>query len=159
MICAAIVRCMTEPFSISDLKNQFKLDRGAERKACDAIHQTARALFFSEDVLEQLRSGVSDFRLIADIARSGHRHAEPDDPRHFVERSQMLPRDSEDVERCEVSRLAPRFHIELRSDAPNEFRRVALRGKHAAQKEQKPLPHRCRTAQAAPGSLCQVLST
>jgi hypothetical protein len=34
----------------------------------------------------------------------------------------MLPRDSEDVERREVSRLALRFHIELRADAPNEFR-------------------------------------
>jgi hypothetical protein len=51
----------------------------------------------SEHVLQQLRSGVSDFRLIADISRSGHRHAEPDDPCHFVERSQMLPRDSEDI--------------------------------------------------------------
>src|ERR1700682_6210592 len=106
MICAAIVRCMTEPFSISDLKNQFKLDRGAERKACDAIHQAARALVFSEDVLQQLRSGVSDFRLIADISRSGHRHAEADDSRHSVERSQMLPRDTEDVERGKFGRLA-----------------------------------------------------
>src|SRR5207302_7868448 len=78
------------------LENDFQLDRGAEWKACDAIHQAARALVFSEDVLQQLRSGISDFRLIADISRSGHRHAEPDDPRHSVERSQMLPRDSED---------------------------------------------------------------
>jgi len=31
----------------------------------------------------------------------------------------MLPRDSEDIERREVSSLAPRFHIELRADAPN----------------------------------------
>src|SRR5262249_21449961 len=52
----------------------------------------------SEQVLQQLRSGVGDFRLIADISRSGHRYAEPDDSRHFVERSQMLPRDSEDIE-------------------------------------------------------------
>jgi hypothetical protein len=73
----------------------------------------------SEQVLQQLRSGVGDFRLIADISRSGHRYAEPDDSRHFVERSQMLPRDSEDIERREVSRLAPRFRIELRADAPN----------------------------------------
>ena len=108
----------------------------------DAIHQAARASAFSEDVFEQLRSGVSDFRLIADISRSGHRHAEPDDPRHFVERSQMLPRDSEDVERREVSRLAPRFHIELRADAPNEFRSVAFGGKHPAQKKQIARLHR-----------------
>src|ERR1700682_4367330 len=127
MICAAIVRCMTEPFSISDLKNQFKLDRGAERKACDAIHQAARALVFPEDVLQQLRSGVSDFRLITDISRSGHRHTEPDDPRHFVKRSQMLPRNSEDVERREMSGLASRFHIEFRADVPNKFRSVAFR--------------------------------
>ncbi len=54
----------------------------------------------------------------------------------------MLPRDSEDVERREVSRLAPRFHIELRADAPNEFRGVAFRGKHPAQKKQIARLHR-----------------
>src|SRR2546421_2637136 len=124
------------------LENDFQLDRGAERKACDAIHQAARALVFSKDVLQQLRSGVRDFWLIADISRSGYRHAEPDDPRHFVERSQMLPRDSEDVERREVSRLAPRFYIELRADAPNEFCPVTFRGKHPAQKKQIARLHR-----------------
>jgi len=67
------------------LENDFQLDWGTERKACDAIHQAARVLLFSEDVLQQLRGGVSDFRLIADIFQSGHGHAEPDDPRHFVE--------------------------------------------------------------------------
>jgi hypothetical protein len=106
--------------------------------------EAARVLVFSEDVLQQLRSGVSDFRLIADISRSGHRHAEPDDPRHFVERSQMLPRDSEGVERREVSRLAPRFHIELRADAPDEFRRAAFGGKHSGQKKQIARLHRFR---------------
>jgi hypothetical protein len=33
-----------------------------------AIHQVARVLLFSEDVLQQLRSAVSDFRLIADVS-------------------------------------------------------------------------------------------
>src|SRR6266581_1293586 len=37
-----------------DLENDFQLDRGAERKACDAIHQAARALVSSENVLQQL---------------------------------------------------------------------------------------------------------
>ena len=36
----------------------------------------------------------------------------------------MLPRDSEGIERREVSSLARRFHIELRADPPNYFRRV-----------------------------------
>src|SRR5216683_3249266 len=120
------------PFLPRHLENDFQFDRGAERKAGDAIYQAARALVFSEDVLQQLRSGVSDFRLIADISRSGHRRAEPHDPRHFVERSQILPRDSQDVERREVSRLAPRFYIEFSTDAPNEFRLVTFRGKHPA---------------------------
>src|SRR5438132_11187257 len=69
------------------LENDFQLDRGAERKACDAIHQAARALVSSENVLQQLRSGVSDSRLIADLSRGCHRHRRPDYPRHFVERS------------------------------------------------------------------------
>src|SRR2546421_5851224 len=130
------------PFLPRHLENEFQLDRGAEWKACDAIHQAARALVFSENVLQQLRSGVSDLRLIAVISRSGHRYAEPDDPRHFVERAQMLPRDSEYIERREVSRLVPRFHIELRADAPNEFGHVAFRGKHPAQKKQIARLHR-----------------
>ena len=53
----------------------------------------------------------------------------------------MLPRDSENVERREWSRLTPRFHIELRAPAPDEFRPVAFRGKHPAQKKQIASPH------------------
>jgi hypothetical protein len=49
------------------------------------------------------------------------RRRRADDPRHFVERSPMLSRDSKDVEHREVSRFAPRFHIEFRSDAPMNF--------------------------------------
>src|SRR5437660_12383292 len=124
------------------LENDFQLDRCAERKACNAIHQAARVLVFSENVLQQLRSGVSDFRLIADISRSGHRHAEPNDPRYFVERSQMFSCDSKNVERREVSRFAPSFHIELGADAPNEFRAAAFRWKHSSQKKQIARPHR-----------------
>src|SRR5437763_4453789 len=130
------------PFLPRHLENDFQLDRGAERKACDAIHQAARVLVFSENVLQQLRSGVSDFRLIADISRSGHRHAEPNDPRYFVERSQMFSCDSKNVERREVSRFAPSFHIELGADAPNEFRAAAFRWKHSSQKKQIARPHR-----------------
>ena len=48
----------------------------------------------------------------------------------------MLPRYSESVERGETGRPAPRFHIELRADAPDKFRPVALCGKHSAQKKQ-----------------------
>src|SRR6266851_2883297 len=130
---------MTTPLSAPlrrHLEDDFQLDRGAKRKACDAVHQTARVPVFSEDVLQQLRSGVSDSRLIANIARSGYRDAEPDDPRHFVERSQMLPRDSENIERREVSCLAARFYIKLRADATSELCLMAFRGKHSGQKKQ-----------------------
>src|ERR1700721_723186 len=54
----------------------------------------------------------------------------------------MLPRGSEDIERSKVSSLAPRCHIELRADPPDYFRRVALRGKHPAQKKQIARLHR-----------------
>src|SRR5438093_12254114 len=49
--------------SCRHLKDCFQLNRGTTRKACNAIHQAARVLVFSENVLQQLRSGVSDFRL------------------------------------------------------------------------------------------------
>ena len=54
----------------------------------------------------------------------------------------MLPRDSEDIKRREVSSLAPRFHIELGADPPNYFGRVAIRGKHPAQTKQIARLHR-----------------
>jgi hypothetical protein len=42
----------------------------------------------------------------------------------------MLPGDSEAIERRKVSRIASRLHVELRADAPDEFRRAAFRRKH-----------------------------
>src|SRR6266478_219917 len=48
----------------------------------------------------------------------------------------MLPRHSQAIQCRKASRLAPGLHIELRSDASNEFRRLALRSKHAGQKKQ-----------------------
>src|SRR5262249_34025429 len=119
-----------------NLENYFEFDRGSERKARNAIHQTARALVFSEDILQQLRGGVSDLRLIPNISRGGHRHAESNDPRHSVERSQMLPRHGEDVERRNASRLTSVLYVELRANTPNEFRCGAFRGKHPAEKKQ-----------------------
>jgi hypothetical protein len=106
---------------------------------CEAIYQAAWAPVFSEDALQQLRSCVSDFRLIADIPGSGHRDPESDDSRHFVERSQMLPRDSEDVEPRQVSRFAPGFHIELRPDADYELCSVTFRRKHPVRKSRLPV--------------------
>src|ERR1700733_3075566 len=92
------------------LENHFQLDRRAEWEACDAIYEAARILFFSENLLQQFRSAVRDFRLFAEISRSSDRHAEPDDTRNFIERPQMLPRDGEGIESREACRRAPRFH-------------------------------------------------
>lgn len=125
-----------------DLEYHFQLDRSAERKACYSVNQPAGALIPPENVLQQLRSGVSDFRLIADISGGRHRNAETDDPFHFVERSQMLPRDSQDVERREAGSFASLFHTQLRAYAADELRPVTFRGKHPAQKQQIARPHR-----------------
>jgi hypothetical protein len=48
-------------------------------------------------------------------------------------------RDSENVERREVRRLAARFHIELRAPAPNDFCLAAFSGKHALKKSKLPV--------------------
>src|SRR5258707_14006864 len=82
--------------------------------------------------------------MLAEISHRGHRHAEPHDPRYFVERSQMLPRDSERVQRRKASRLAPLLHIELCAEAPNEFRFASFRGQHPSQKKQIAGLHRFR---------------
>src|SRR5215813_14708545 len=62
---------------MNHLKDQFQLDWGTERKACDSIPKAAGIFVFTEDALEQLRSTISHFRLLADISRSGHRYAKP----------------------------------------------------------------------------------
>jgi len=56
----------------------------------------------------------------------------------------MLPRHSQTIQSRKASRLAPGLHIELRCDASNEFRRLALRSKHAGQKKQISRLHRFR---------------
>ena len=117
-------------FLARHLEYDFQLDWCTERKACDTIYEAARVLLFSENVLQHLRSTVRDFRLVANISRSGHHHAQPDDPCHFVERSQMLPRNSESVQRRSVSRFAACFYVELSADTPDEFRVAAFRRKH-----------------------------
>src|SRR6202041_1398197 len=48
----------------------------------------------------------------------------------------MLPSDSESIERREMSRFAPRFHIKLRSHAPHKLCASAFSGKHPGQKKQ-----------------------
>jgi hypothetical protein len=68
----------------------------------------------------------------------------PDDPRNFVQRSQVLPRDSQAVERCQVSGLASCLDVEFRADAPDEFRFAAYRGKHPSEKQQVTGLHRFR---------------
>src|SRR3954465_2503029 len=110
--------CLVDTCLAGHLEDHFQLDRGAERQASDAVHQAARVLVFAENILQQLRRGVGDHRLIADVARRGYRPAGPPDPRNLVERSQMLPRDGEDVERGEEGRLAPGLKIELGADPP-----------------------------------------
>jgi hypothetical protein len=99
-------------------------------------HQAGRALVLPENRLQQLGGGIGDFRLLADLSRSRHRHPEPDDSGDVIERPQVLPRDGQDVERREPGRLAPRLYIELRSDAPDESGLVTFRRKHPAQEEQ-----------------------
>jgi hypothetical protein len=42
---------ITEPFLPRRPENNFQLDWSAERKGCYAVHQAARTLVFSEDVL------------------------------------------------------------------------------------------------------------
>src|SRR4029077_10463206 len=108
----------------------------SEWKAGNAVNQATWVLILSEDALQQLRSGVSDLRLIAHISRSSHQHAEPDNSRHFVERSQMFPCDREGIQRRKMRRFASRFHIELGADAPDEFRHAAFRREHAGEKKQ-----------------------
>jgi hypothetical protein len=79
------------------LEDDFQFDRTAEWKAGYAVHQSARILVLSKNILQKLRSGISDFRLIADISGRGYRDAKPDDPRDLVERSEMLAHYGEDV--------------------------------------------------------------
>jgi hypothetical protein len=67
----------------------------------------------------------------------------------------MLPGNNEDLERREVSRLAPRFHIELRADGPMNFApwhsmgSIPLRKSNFARLQHLNI---CATVEAAPGA-------
>src|SRR5205085_3387849 len=89
-----------------------------------------------------LRSAVGHLWLIPDMSRCGYQHAESDDARYSVERSQMFSRDCQNVKRRELGRLAPCIHIELGADPTNEFRLTASRREHARQKKQVTCLHR-----------------
>src|SRR5262245_27233400 len=82
--------------------------------------------------------------MIAEISQSGDRDPKPDNPCHSLERSQMLPSDSEAIERGNVSRVASGLDVELGADLPDEFRRSAFRRKHPSQKKQIAHLHRFR---------------
>jgi hypothetical protein len=56
----------------------------------------------------------------------------------------MLPRDSQAVERCQVSGLPSCLDVEFRAEAPDKFRFPAYRGKHSGEKEQVARLHRFR---------------
>jgi enamine deaminase RidA (YjgF/YER057c/UK114 family) len=71
---------LTGMFPTDGREAKFVGSVGAERDV-EAGRKAARLAA----LLQQLRCAISDFRLFAEIARSGHRRAEPDDPRHFVE--------------------------------------------------------------------------
>src|ERR1700751_2502571 len=48
----------------------------------------------------------------------------------------MLPRDSQAIERCKTSRPVPRFQIQFRPNASDEFSPLAFGGNHPGQKKQ-----------------------
>ncbi len=62
------VRSMHDTALSCHLEDKFQLDRCAEWKARDTIDQATWILVLSEDILQQLRSGIRDFRLIAHVS-------------------------------------------------------------------------------------------
>src|ERR1700722_8551518 len=74
--------------------------------------------------------------MVAEFCGSGHGDPEPNYARHLVERPQMLPYDSESVDRSQVSGHASRFHVEFSADAADEFCFAADSWKHSCEKKQ-----------------------
>src|SRR6266702_4548594 len=85
------------PFSARHLEYQFQFNRNAEGQAGDTVDEASGNFFFSEDVLQEARGAVGDFRVLAKIAGSGHGDAETHDAGHFIERAEMLAGDGESV--------------------------------------------------------------
>ena len=53
-------------------KDHFQFDWSPERKARNAVHESAWVPFFSEYVLEKLRGGVSNRGMFSNVSRSCH---------------------------------------------------------------------------------------
>ena len=49
----------------------------------------------SEDILQQFRSAVSDFRVFTEVARDSYEHAEPHNAVRFVEEIPLLLKEPE----------------------------------------------------------------
>jgi len=48
----------------------------------------------------------------------------------------MLPRDGQGIEHGQTSRFVARFDVQLRAEAPDEFRFSTYSGKHSGEKDQ-----------------------
>ena len=130
------VRSMHDTALSCHLENNFQLDRRAERKARDTINQAAWILVFSEDVLQQVRSSIRDFRLIANISRSGD-----GDPSRMIRVTLSSdPKCSRATARAlSAARYAALRPVSTSSSAPTRptnFADAAFRGKHPGQKKQ-----------------------
>ena len=67
----------------------------------------------AEDIAKQVRDSIRDPGLIEEISMGCYEDSEPDDPRHPVERTQMLLRRREDVQSCSVRSVSSGLGIEL----------------------------------------------
>jgi len=125
-------------------KIALQLDRGAPAEGLRRHTPGGKdSCLFAKTSMQQLRSGVR--RLSADRGHlpKWHRTHRAGTIRVTLSSDpNAAARQPGRLSAREVSRLAPRFYIELRRRRANEFRHVAFCGKHPAQKKQMACLHR-----------------
>src|SRR6185503_11578344 len=121
-------------------RSQDDLDDRAHslRQARHARDHASRYEVGAKYLREQLGGCVGDLRVVAKFRCGCQRHGQTSDTLRLVQRSEMLPRQRERIERCQAGRAAPVFDAEIGADSPEELRDAALQRQRPAHEQQIP---------------------
>lgn len=120
-----------------DFEDDFEFYGDAEREAGDADDCTNRCFLDAENISKQIRDSIPDSRLIDDlISGCCNEYSESNKASHSIERTEMLPRRSEDAKSGCVGGIPRRLYIELFANAAYVLRLVLDNREHSAQEEQ-----------------------
>ena len=96
----------------------------------------------AKHIAKQIRHRIRHRRLIEKITRRGNEHAQPNHPRHAIERAQMLLCRRQHAQRRDIRSISPSLRVQFFPQPPNILRLVIHHRQHAAEEKQVSRLHR-----------------